>query len=125
MTGMSFVDPGLPRGTFGMPSSAAASTCLFDFFFQFFVRGKDRTEIIMQLTQVLVKEGSGSDDDPLAASSGRTRSAHMRLRRDGHMHPVSLTPQLLTFPRARKGVVDFALRSIDVLDRRRGAERGL
>jgi hypothetical protein len=79
----------------------------------------------VQLTQVLVKEGSGSDDDPLAAGSSRTGSAHMCLGRDGHMHPVSLISQLLTFPRARKGVIDFALRSVDVFDRRRGTERGL
>lgn len=79
----------------------------------------------MRLTEVLVKEGSGSDDDPLAAGSGRMRRAHMCLRRDGHMHPICVSPQLLAFPRARKGVVEFALRSVEVLDRRRGAERGL
>ena len=79
----------------------------------------------MQLTEVLVKEGTRSDDNPLASSSSRTCSAHMCLRNDGHMHPISLTPQFFTFPRTRKGVINFALRSIDVLDRRRGAERGL
>jgi len=80
---------------------------------------------IGQLTEVLIIEGAGCDDNALASCSNRMRGAHVCLRSDGNMHPVSLTPQFLTRPRTRKDVIDFTLRSVDIIDCRRGAERGL
>ena len=78
---------------------------------------------IGQLTEVLIIEGTGSDDNTLASCSNCMRGAHVCLRSDDNMHPVS--PQFLTCPRTKKDVIDFTLRSVDIIDCRRGAERGL
>jgi hypothetical protein len=49
----------------------------------------------------------------------------MCLSDDCHMYPVALNPQLRTCPSARKSVIEFTLRGVDVIDRRCGGERGL
>ncbi len=51
--------------------------------------------------------------------------AHMRIRGDGHMHPVPLAPQLRTRPRTRERVIDLPLGRVDLVNLLRGAERPL
>ncbi len=52
---MPFVEPGSPRGTFGMPSSAAASTCFARHARQVQHEGWERN---VKLTEILEKEGT-------------------------------------------------------------------
>jgi len=77
------------------------------------------------LTEVLVKVGSGSDYDAFASNCNRMCSPHMCLSNDCHMHPLAPDPQLRTCPSARKGVIDFTLRGVDVIDSRCRGERWL
>jgi len=104
-----------------MPSSAAASTDNMHHIRSTNI-GYDRNR---QLTEVLDKVGSGSENNALTSNRNRMRGPHMCLSNDCHMHPVVLTPQLRTCPSTRKSVIDYTLRGVDVIDRRCGGERGL
>ena len=80
----------------------------------------------MQLTQVLAKQKYPDLTmilSPTAAAPRVARTCASAATATCTQFP--LISHLLTFPRARKGVIDFALRSVDILERRRGAERGL
>src|SRR5258707_13656425 len=115
---MSFVKPGSPRGTFGILSSAAASTC-FTGHIRFLKRNVERE---VQLTDILVKEATRSHDDTLATSGNCMCRAYMCLRDDGYMDP---NPLSLTCPFSDESVIYFTLRCVDIIDRQRGADRWL
>ena len=51
----------------------------------------ERQERNIRLTEILIKEGTRFDDDTWSTSSYCMRGAHMCLRGDSHMHPVSVT----------------------------------
>ncbi len=82
------VEYGSPRGTFGMPSSAAASTL-----FQheaFSSREKNRNQ--KRHTDVLVEEVTRANEDSLTPSGRGVCRAHMRIGGGRHVHPVPLAP---------------------------------
>ena len=76
-------------------------------------------------TDVLVEEVTRANNDSLTPSGRGMCRAHMRIRREGHVNPVPLVPQLRASPRTRERVVDLPLGRVDLVNRPRGAERRL